>query len=119
TASAARVRPYFSDIAAMGLQDAQLVLAREYGFSNWTRLKAHLEKGIRAEEEPDQAINRFLSLVSVSYRADIPAEPARFLQAADLLAAHPELAGANAHTAAACGDETALRHLLDGDPRLA
>jgi len=30
-----RALPYFSEPTAMGLQDAQLVLAREFGFASW------------------------------------------------------------------------------------
>lgn len=118
-ASASRVSPYFSDIAAIGLQDAQLVIAREYGFSSWTKLKLHVERGDVASEAPEQRLNRFLSLACVSYRADIAADPARFREAAELLAAHPALAQASVHSAAACGDAAALRHFLKRDPRLA
>ena len=49
-ASAFRVSPYFSDTATIGLQDAQLVIAREYGFSSWTKLKLHVERGDAATE---------------------------------------------------------------------
>ena len=38
-----RIGPYFGDPRAIKLQGAQLVIAREYGFSSWTKLKAHLE----------------------------------------------------------------------------
>lgn len=44
--------------AAFGLQDAQLVIAREYGFASWTRLKAevlrHQEQG--SEETPTKDV---------------------------------------------------------------
>lgn len=48
----ARIEPYFRDLVAAGetsdppklrLQQAQLVLAREYGFGSWRRLKTFIE----------------------------------------------------------------------------
>ena len=45
-----RVGPYFGDPAKIKLQQAQLVIAREYGFSSWTRLKRHVEAGQAARE---------------------------------------------------------------------
>ena len=44
-----RALAYFSDPSAMGLQDVQLVLAREEGFSSWTKLKAHFASGRTGE----------------------------------------------------------------------
>ncbi len=113
-----RALPYFSDPAAMGLQDAQLVLAREFGFSSWTRLKRHLEKsGINAPAT-EQLANRFLSLATVSYFGDIAADPERFTQALALLDEHPEIAGDSIHVAAALGDAEAIDRWLDRDPKL-
>lgn len=39
----ARVRAVLPDKQAIGLVDAQFVLAREYGFSSWTTLAEHIE----------------------------------------------------------------------------
>ena len=38
-----RVAPYFDAHSAFSLQRAQLVVAREYGFGSWRRLKAFVE----------------------------------------------------------------------------
>jgi len=84
-----RVAPYFADVADVGLQDIQLVLAREFGFSSWAKLKSHLESDDRKHVPRDQLANRFLSLATVSYFANIPADPARFDEALRLLEAHP------------------------------
>ncbi|MCF3641933.1 ankyrin repeat domain-containing protein [Rhizobium sp. TRM95111] len=116
--AAARARPYFADPATVGLQDAQLVLAREYGFSGWTKLKGFLEARIPGAFSVEQLIDRFLALVSVSYRSDIAADPARYRAAAELLEAHPEITGGSIHAAAACGDAGRVGRLLDRDPGL-
>ncbi len=113
-----RVAPYFADMAHVGLQDVQLVLAREFGFSSWTKLKAHLESGDRKRVPPDQLANRFLSLATVSYFSNVPADPARFDEARQLLDENPELAGENIHVAAAIGDADAIGRWLDRQPQL-
>ncbi|MDK4712131.1 ankyrin repeat domain-containing protein [Rhizobium sp. CNPSo 4039] len=113
-----RVAPYFANVADVGLQDIQLVLAREFGFSSWTKLKAHLESGDRKHIPGDQLANRFLSLATVSYFANIPADPARFDEALRLLEAHPEIADESIHIAAALGDADRVGRWLDRQPQL-
>ena len=113
-----RVAPYFADVADVGLQDIQLVLAREFGFSSWAKLKAHLESDDRKHVPRDQLANRFLSLATVSYFANIPANPARFDEALRLLEAHPEIADESIHVAAALGDADRVSRWLDRQPQL-
>ncbi len=113
-----RVEPYFPDSAGVGLQDIQLVLAREFGFSSWTKLKAHLETGDRKQVPRDQLANRFLSLATVSYFGSIAADPARFDEALQLLEANPEIAGENIHIAAVLGDAAGVSRWLDRQPQL-
>ena len=113
-----RVAPYFADIADVGLQDIQLVLAREFGFSSWAKLKAYLESGDRKHVPRDQLANRFLSLATVSYFANIPADPARFDEALRLLADNPEIADESIHVAAALGDADRIGRWLDRQPQL-
>ena len=38
-----RIKPYFDDASSLTLQRAQLVIAREHGFSSWRKAKAFLE----------------------------------------------------------------------------
>ena len=38
-----RINPYFDDPASLTLQRAQLVIAREHGFSSWHKLKAFVD----------------------------------------------------------------------------
>lgn len=42
-AGLARINPYFDDPASLTLQRAQLVIAREHGFSSWHKLKAFVD----------------------------------------------------------------------------
>jgi ankyrin repeat protein len=118
TSALARVTPYFADAAAVGLQDIQLVTAREYGFSSWTKLKDHLERSGSRDEARDQLANRFLSLATVSYFSRIPADPARFDEAVELLDAHPDIADDSIHVAAAMGDAARVARWLDRQPQL-
>lgn len=113
-----RVAPYFADSAGVGLQDIQLVLAREFGFSSWTKLKAHLETGDRKRIPRDQLANRFLSLATVSYFSSIAADPERFDEALELLEANPDIAEENIHIAAVLGDAAGVGRWLDRQPQL-
>lgn len=112
----AQVGPYFGDPAKISLQQAQLVIARDHGFSSWTRLKRHVASGAGAEETTEQRANRFLDLACMHYGPPPDRGPAYFEQAAALLAAHPEIAGHSLHAAAAAGDTDAVRQLLADNP---
>ena len=118
TSARSRVAPYFADVTDIGLQDIQLVLAREHGFSSWAKLKAHLESADRGQVPRDQLANQFLSLATVSYFSHTAADPARFDEALQLLEAHPDIAGDSIHIAAALGDADGVRRWLDRQPQL-
>ncbi|MEM9139519.1 MAG: ankyrin repeat domain-containing protein, partial [Pseudomonadota bacterium] len=113
-AALAQVGPYFGDPAKISLQQAQLVIARDHGFSSWTRLKRHIDSGLGQAETTEQRANRFLDLVCVHYGPEFRG-PGEFEQAATLLAEHPEIAAYSLHTAAAAGDIDAVTHPLDDD----
>ncbi|MGP0047551.1 MAG: ankyrin repeat domain-containing protein [Solirubrobacteraceae bacterium] len=105
--------------------DAQLVIARQFGFSSWPKLKAHLELVARYARSPheqpvgepladDQAvIDEFLRLACLTYGDD---DPDRFRRAESLLQEHDWLARASIHTIAATGEVDAARVLLERDP---
>jgi ketosteroid isomerase-like protein len=104
--------------------DAQLVIARQFGFPSWPKLKAHLELVARYARSPheqpvgkpltdDQAVvDEFLRLACLTYGDD---DPDRFRRAQALLEQHDRLARASIHTIAATGDVDAARELLDRD----
>jgi Ankyrin repeats (3 copies)/Ankyrin repeat len=105
--------------------DAQLVIARQFGFSSWPKLKAHLELVERYARSPHQQpiggaladepaiVEEFLRLACVNYGDD---DPARWEHARKLLDANPWLARASIYTAATVGDVPAARELLAADP---
>lgn len=113
-----RVGPYFGDPRVLTLQQAQLVIARGYGFSSWTQLKTHLESADPTLETDEQRANRFLDLACVSYSPVPDVGPKRFSSAAELLAGHPSIRTHSIHCAAAAGDADGLRRWLDHDPTL-
>jgi ankyrin repeat protein len=111
-------------LAGLQRADAQLVLARMYGFPSWPRLRRHVETVSRYARSPhreapgagEDAADRFLRLACLTYGGD---GPERRQQARALLAERPELARASIHTAAAVGDAAAAGDLLGRDPSLA
>ena len=104
--------------------DAQLVVARQFGFSSWPKLKAHLELVARYARSPHEqpvggpltdehaVVDEFLRLACLNYGDD---DPDRFRRAQSLLEQHDWLARANIHTIAATGEADAARELLDRD----
>jgi ketosteroid isomerase-like protein len=104
--------------------DAQLVVARQFGFSSWPKLKAHLELVARYARSPHEQpvgepltdrqamIDEFLRLACLNYGDD---DPDRFGRAELLLQEHDWLARASIHTIAASGEVDAARELLDRD----
>ena len=104
------------------LADAQLVVARSYGFPSWPALRRHVDAVARLTRSPhvvpprEDAADELLRLGCVRYGGDSRADQAR---AAALLADRPELARASVYTAAATGDETAARTFLADDPAAA
>ncbi len=103
------------------LHDAQLTVARRYGFSGWPAMVHFVElaatisrfPGSVADEGLEPA-DRFTVLACLRY--DESDSPERWQQAAALLAADPTLVDRSVWTAAAAMDLPALRRHLVGDP---
>jgi ankyrin repeat protein len=53
----ARVRAVLPDKAQIALADAQFVLAREYGFANWSALRQHIEERVEASRTPLERVH--------------------------------------------------------------
>jgi len=110
------------DRSAFTLGAAQLVVARGYGFASWPRLKHYLELAAELRRDPVDAqprddVERFCDLACLQYSA--ADDPARWEEAADLLAAQPDLPSRSVHAAAVVGDPEIVRHHLDADPSVA
>lgn len=105
--------------------EAQLVVARRYGFASWTLLRGHLDRvaqyarrpyvevGTRQADDRDRKVDEFLRLACLTYGDD---DVARRDRARAMLAANPELASATIHTMAAVGDVAAAEAVLADDP---
>lgn len=111
-----RIGPHYGDPAAITLQQAQLVIARDYGFSSWARLKKHIETAPPGDKTTEQLANRFLDLACLHYGPDNSRGPADFQTAADLLSRHPEISGHSIHTAVVSGDIEQLENILTANP---
>ncbi|GIJ64398.1 ankyrin repeat domain-containing protein [Virgisporangium aurantiacum] len=115
-------------LTAFALADAQLVVARRYGFASWPRLREHIDTVTRYTRSPhhqpiggpittaSELADEFLRLACLTYGGD---DLTRHQRARDLLTAHPELAAASIYTAAAVGDTAAASILLAADASLA
>ena len=91
---------------AVALHEAQTVIAREYGFASWNKLRDHVEA---VTLEFDAAVDAFLE-AATDERRD---------RAEGILALHPKIATANLHTALVLGDADAVQTRLERDPSLA
>jgi ankyrin repeat protein/ketosteroid isomerase-like protein len=121
----ASAAPRSPELAAFTRADAQLVVARQFGFPSWPKLKAHLELVARYARSPheqpvggplddEQAIvDEFLRLACLTYGDD---DRDRLRRAEALLTEHEWLARATIHTIAATGQVDAARALLEREP---
>jgi ankyrin repeat protein len=112
------------EAATFALVAAQHVVAREYGFASWPRLRRYLD--VVAEHGWDSALaaapatdpaTEFCRLACLTYTAEDG--PHRWAAARRLLAEHPELTRAHVWTASAAARPDDVRRLLDRDPGLA
>ncbi|MGW6197387.1 ankyrin repeat domain-containing protein [Kribbella sp. NPDC055110] len=95
------------------LADAQLVIARSYGFPSWPRIVRHLELVDRYSrsphkqsvggplDTPEQRADEFLRLATLHYGQD---DPARQQSARNLLNRYPEIAQSNIYTQVVSGN---------------
>ncbi|MGZ0150029.1 ankyrin repeat domain-containing protein [Kribbella sp. WER1] len=95
------------------LADAQLVIARSYGFPSWPRIVRHLElvdhysrsphrQSVGGPlDTPEQRADEFLRLATLHYGED---DPARQRSVHSLLQRFPEIAQSNIYTQVVAGD---------------
>jgi ankyrin repeat protein len=99
------------------LRDAQLILARLYGFADWEQLRNEVElRQLRGSTLKEQA-ERFIRHACLSYNGDD--QPWRFERAAEWLRQLPDLSRGDFYCALAAADLQAVRDFLRGDPTLA
>lgn len=107
------------------LSDAQLVIARSYAFSSWSKLKQYvavvarhsfLPPAANSVNESEPIADRFIRLACLDYLAD---HVDRRQQARELLAQNPSIVSDTIYTAATAGDVATVSQLLSGNPKLA
>jgi hypothetical protein len=110
------------------LNEAQLAIARSYGFRSWPRLRDHVKlineltrfpgpaEVTAAGADVDQQVDRLLRLACLNYTED---RASAVTEARELLRSNPELATADVYTMAATGAADDLARLLAERPELA
>ena len=93
-----------NELAGFALADAQRILAREYGFPNWAKLKLRVETS-----GPAQAARALVVAALHGQKEGVEA----------ILRDHPRLSRASIQVAAALGDPAGVRDWLRHDPSLA
>ena len=112
----AKWRPRPPEPERFSLTAAQLVLAREHGFTSWARVRRYIQivtarLAARPSAPADEPLgDRFLRLACLTYSDDEGADRAA---AAQLLAAHPELPSHSLFVASACAEVNEVRRHLD------
>ena len=109
-------------IPGFALHDAQLTVARGYGFTGWPALVHYLEIAAdlsvdpsRVDEDALDPADRFCALSALRY--DDTDAPPRRQAAAEMLAAEPDLVDRHVWAAAAAADPAALRGTSPRDRR--
>jgi hypothetical protein len=103
-------------LSGFSLSEAQLVVARRYGFASWSRLHRHAAVIDQYRRDPArvESSDGFLALACLRYEDDDG--PERWERARELLASQP---GTDIYTAAATADAARLESLLAANPGLA
>jgi ankyrin repeat protein len=97
-----RIHERLGDESAIKLSDAQRVIAREYGFPNWARLRDHVRSFAGGEE----AVASFLAAVNDQDMA----------RAKRVLREHPAIARESLHVASVLGLVDEVRRLIAENP---
>jgi ankyrin repeat protein len=106
----------------LALHDAQLALARSFGFPSWPRLVHHLERVDPFAWDPSAGpaatapVDQLIQWACLDYGRWQPGDLDR---ARALLAEEPALGSANIYAAAATGEVETVRALLAAQPELA
>lgn len=98
------------------LRDAQLVVARSYGFSGWQDLSDAVENAALNALSLKQLADEYIDLACVRY--DSKDSSKRYLRANRLLEQNPELSKVNLITAIVSHDFTTVEKILNESPEV-
>lgn len=113
--------PRGREIADPSLSDAQLLLAREYGFDSWPKLVERVGTIERytwsapPEHADESEADAFTRLACLYYSND---HASRQLKARDMFARNPALSQHSIYAAVVVGDVAAVERFLDADESL-
>src|SRR5690349_24474703 len=96
------LHPDANQLVNLTLSDAQLVIARSYGFSSWPKLKQHVTienysaspGDLRHAENSERLVDRFISLACLNYTND---HRKRHDEARELFSVNPNLSSENVY----------------------
>ena len=116
--------PTAAQPANLTLSDAQLVVARSYGFTSWSKLKHHvtiesysaLPGEFRRAENSENLVDRFIGLACLNYTND---HRRRRDEARKLFSENPQLSKENIYSAATTGDVRSVAEMLGNNSTLA
>ncbi len=103
--------------AKFALGDAQLVIAREHGFESWPKFAKHVEALARERTAASLDNPRTTFIEAACVPRDSGHASGTLELAEAILAAHPEVARSDIHTAAILGDDVNVRRFLALDMR--
>jgi hypothetical protein len=117
-------RPDRTTPQILALHDAQLAVARRFGFVGWPALVAYVETARDLSRDPSSVVADDLAPADAfcalgCLRDDEKDGPPRWDRAAALLADQPDLVDHSIWAASAAADADAVRRHLDGDPSVA
>ena len=104
--------------APLALTAAQLVLAREHGFTSWQQFAAQIER-LRIERVVASVTDPVAAFLVAACVPRNGHNSGTTEEAEAVLARYPQVAHANIYTAAVLADETAVGSFLAADPKLA
>jgi ankyrin repeat protein len=118
--------PRFADLPAdqiastrFALADAQFVIAREHGFESWPKFARQVEALAEASFAASVSDPVAAFIVAACVPRDALHSTGTLERADAILAAHPDVAGCDIHTAAILGDAAAVQRFLALDARSA
>ena len=103
--------------AFVGLRDAQLVIARTYGFAGWKELSEAVELTLDAAKDLPNKAELFIKLGCVQYQGNDLLR--NYQRASKLLVTYPEIAEFDFYSALVANNSTAVSKFLQSDPTLA
>jgi ankyrin repeat protein len=113
--------PRADEITEPSLSDAQLTLAREYGFASWPRLVERVSAieqfawSVPAQRADESEADAFIRLACLNFTSD---HASRHQQARQMFARNPALATQSIYAAAVVGDVPAVERFMAEDQTL-